>query len=180
MRDRLPYRLGLALLLVALFSAAALGASQAPPVLQTPEPSPTLLPAPGADADRLFGRAAVTPGKEFTLDFRVANQGGAKARNIVFTVVPGDFLPSGSGGVISGGVIAPDADTGYSQGLIASGELALKIVRDAAGLRRVHRRLRHQLQRDLQPDLPGDEEDDRPAAAPAPPVTPTRRRARSC
>jgi len=125
MRDRLPYRLGLALLLVALFSAAAMGASQPPPVLQTPEPSPTLFQRPVLTLIS-YSAGAVTPGNEFTLDFRVANQGGAKARNIVFTVVPGDFFPSGSGGVISGGVIAPGADTGYSQGLIASGELALK------------------------------------------------------
>src|SRR3989337_2457169 len=125
MRDRLPYRLGLALLLVALFSAAAMGASQSPPVLQTPEPSPTLFQRPVLTLIS-YSAGAVTPGNEFTLDFRVANQGGAKARNIVFTVVPGDFFPSGSGGVISGGVIAPGADTGYSQGLIASGALALK------------------------------------------------------
>src|SRR3990172_5902705 len=115
MRDRLPYRLGLALLLVALFSAAAMGASQSPPVLQTPEPSPPLFPRPVLTLTSYSASGAVTPGNDFTMTFRVANQGGAKARNIVFTIVPGDFLPSGSGGVISGGVIAPGADTGYSQ-----------------------------------------------------------------
>jgi len=46
MRDRHPYRLGLALLLVTLSSAAALGASQPPPALQTPEPSPTFFQRP--------------------------------------------------------------------------------------------------------------------------------------
>ena len=129
MRDRLPYRLGLALLLVALFSAAALGASQAPPVLQTtPEPSPTYFQRPVLTLIAYSASGSVTPGKEFTLSFRVANQGGSKGRNIVFTIVPGDFLPAGSGGVIAGGVIAPDADTGYSQRLISSNELALKSI----------------------------------------------------
>jgi hypothetical protein len=126
MRDRLPFRLALALLLVALFSASALGASQGPPVLQTLEPSPTVFQRPVLTLTSYASSGAVIPGDDFTLTFRVANEGGAKARNIVYTIVPGDFLPSGSGGVISGGVIAPGADTGYSQGLIASGELALK------------------------------------------------------
>ena len=127
MRDRLPFRLALALLLVALFSAAALGASDAAPLLQTtPEPSPTLFQRPVLTLISYSTSGSVTPGNDFTLDFRIANEGGAKARNIVYTIVPGDFLPSGSGGVIAGGVIAPGADTGYDQGLIASGELALK------------------------------------------------------
>jgi uncharacterized repeat protein (TIGR01451 family) len=126
MRDRLPFRLALALLLVALFSAFALGASNAATLLQTPEPSPTLFQRPVLTLTSYSASGAVTPGNNFTLTFRVANQGGAKARNIVFTIVPGDFLPSGSGGVIAGGVIAPDADTGYGQDLIATGELALK------------------------------------------------------
>ena len=128
MRDRHPYRLGLALLLVALSSAAALGASQPPPALQTPEPSPTFFQRPVLTLISYSASGAVTPGDDFTMTFRIANQGGAKARNIVFTIVPGDFLPSGSGGVIAGGVIVPEADTGYTQGLIATGELALKSI----------------------------------------------------
>lgn len=126
MRDRLPFRLALALLLVALLSASALGASNAAPLLQDPTPSPTLFQRPVLTLTSYSASGAVTPGNDFTLTFRVANQGGAKARNIVFTIVPGDFLPSGSGGVIAGGVIAPGADTGYGQDLIAAGELALK------------------------------------------------------
>lgn len=127
MRDRLPFRLALALPLVTLFSASALGASDAAPLLQTtPDPSPTVFQRPVLTLTSYSSSGAVIAGDDFTLTFRVANQGGAKARNIVFTIIAGDFLPSGSGGVIAGGVIAPGADTGYDQDLFASGELALK------------------------------------------------------
>jgi hypothetical protein len=124
MRDRLPFRLGLALLLAGLIAAWSLGASQAAPALQTVEP--TVFDRPVLTLIGYSTNKEVTPGGKFTLSFRVANEGGSKARNIVFTFVPGDFQPSGSGGVVAGGVIAPDADTGYSQGLVASNELALK------------------------------------------------------
>lgn len=126
MRDRIPARLALAGLLIALFWTTALGASRSAPLLQTPEPSPTVFQRPVLTLISYWARGNVTPGGKFTMEFRVANEGGTKARNIVFTVVPGDFLPSGSGGVVSGGVISPGADTGYSQALIASNELALK------------------------------------------------------
>lgn len=124
MRHRLPFRLALALLFGALLAVSGLGATQAAPPLQTVEP--TVFQRPVLTLIGYSTSKAVTPGGKFTLYFRVANEGGTKARNIVFTIVPGDFQPSGSGGVVSGGVIAPDADTGYEQGLIASGELALK------------------------------------------------------
>jgi hypothetical protein len=124
MRDRLPYRLGLALLFAALLAASGLGATQAAPALQTVEP--TVFQRPVLTLIGYSTSKAVTPGGKFTLSFRVANEGGTKARNIVFTMVPGDFQPSGSGGVVAGGVISPGANTGYEQGLIASGELALK------------------------------------------------------
>jgi len=125
MKERLPYRVALVLLLLAALSLLALGSAAQAPVYQTPAPTvferPVLtLISYSTDS---FG---VTPGDDFTLTFRIANQGGAKARNIVYTIVPGDFLPSGSGGVIAGGVIAPGADTAFTQGLIAGGELASK------------------------------------------------------
>jgi len=121
MRDRLPFRITLFLLLAGLLAAASLGASPAIPLRQTA----TLYQRPVLTLISYHTEGTVTPGKKFELTFRVANEGDAKARNIVFTIVPGDFLPPGSGGVISGGVISPDADTGYSQDLVASGELAL-------------------------------------------------------
>jgi hypothetical protein len=124
MRHRLPFRLALALLLGTLLAVSGLGATQAAPALQTVEP--TVFQRPVLTLIGYSTSKAVTPGGKFTLHFRVANEGGTKARNIVFTMVPGDFQPSGSGGVVSGGVISPDADTGYEQGLIASNELALK------------------------------------------------------
>ena len=127
MRHRLPYRLALGLLLVATLSLLALGSSATAPARQTPEPSPTVFERPLLTLiSYSTNSTGVTPGEEFKLSFRVANKGGAKARNIVFTFSPGDFLPSGSGGVVAGGVISPGADTGYSQKLIASGELILK------------------------------------------------------
>jgi hypothetical protein len=103
-------------------AVGSLGVSQAAPARQTAtvEERPILT---------LIGYSTnkeVTPGGKFTLSFRVANEGGSDARNIVFSFVPGDFQPSGSGGVVAGGVIAPDADTGYSQGLVGSNELALQ------------------------------------------------------
>ena len=122
MKERLPYRFALALVLLAGLSLMALGSSAALPSLQTPAPTVyqrPLLTLTSYSTDS-FG---VTPGDDFILTFRISNQGGAKARNIVYTIVPGDFLPSGSGGVIAGGVITPGADTGYSQNLIAGGEL---------------------------------------------------------
>ncbi len=127
MKQRLPYQLLLGLLLVSALSLPALGSSATGPVLQTPESSPTVFSRPlltltaySTDSD------GVTPGKEFELAFRIANEGGSKARNIAFSFSPGDFLPSGSGGVVAGGVIAPGANTRYTQDLIASGELLLK------------------------------------------------------
>jgi len=123
---RSPSRAALALLTLAVLSLAATGAAGAAPLRQTPEPTSTQFQRPVLTLTSYSVNGTVKPGSKFTLNFRVANQGGAKARNIVFTVVPGDFLPSGSGGVISGGAISSGADTGYSQKLVASGEVALK------------------------------------------------------
>jgi hypothetical protein len=67
---------------------------------------------------------AAEPGKSFDLEFRLANQGGSKARNLVITTVASDFVPKGNGGVIAGGAMSAGADTGYTQGLTARADLA--------------------------------------------------------
>lgn len=124
MTSRLPFRMALTLLLVALFGLSALGASGEAPVFQTSVPTPTVFQRPLLTLISYSADSSVAPSGDFMLTFRVANEGGAKARNIVFAFVPGDLLPIGTGGVVAGGVIAPGADTGYSQGLIAAGDLA--------------------------------------------------------
>lgn len=66
---------------------------------------------------------AVEPGKSFDLEFRLANQGESKARNLVITTVATDFVPKGNGGVIAGGAMSAGADTGYTQALTARADL---------------------------------------------------------
>lgn len=125
---RTPARLSLALTLLAGLAVLSLGAGLPAPRHQDTA-TPTVYQRPLLTLiSYSTGSYGVTPGADFTLTFRVANPGGAKARNIVFSIVPGDFLPLGTGGVISGGVIAPGADTGYTQGLIADSALAAESV----------------------------------------------------
>ncbi|HET7011011.1 MAG TPA: hypothetical protein VFI11_09570 [Anaerolineales bacterium] len=71
---------------------------------------------------------APEPGKDFDLFFRLGNEGEAKARNIVVTFTPGDFLPRGTGGVVADMAISPDADTGYSQPMTVSPEMQGKSI----------------------------------------------------
>lgn len=124
MNHRIPIRAAF-LVLLALSLISMVGATARAPALQTPEPTVFQRPLLTLISYSISS-SGVTPGETTTLEFRVANQGGAKARNIVFTFVPGDLLPSGSGGVVSGGVIAPAADTAYSQGLYATAAIADK------------------------------------------------------
>ncbi len=146
MTRRNPARFAAALLLIVGLSALTVGAASPAPVSQDTA-TPTVYQRPLLTLiSYATGSYGVTPGADFTLTFRVANQGGAKARNIVFSVVPGDFLPLGTGGVIAGGVIAPGADTAYTQGLIADSALADEGRRDSTDPGRLHRRLRGQLQ----------------------------------
>jgi hypothetical protein len=63
---------------------------------------------------------AIRPGQDFSLQFRLRNDGQDKAKNIKVTVPPGDFIPRGNGGVLYAGTIAPNASTGYTQSMTAS------------------------------------------------------------
>jgi hypothetical protein len=128
MTPRTPARTTLALTLLAGLAVLSLGAGlPAPPRQDTA--TPTVYQRPLLTLVSYSpGGYGVTPGDDFTLSFRVLNAGGVKARNIVFSIVPGDFLPLGTGGVIAGGVIAPGADTSYSQGLFADSLLASESV----------------------------------------------------
>lgn len=110
----------------------------------TPTPTATLTPTPTTPpptATSESGRPIVvvesysvsgspSPGKDFTLNFRLANTGGAKARSVVANFGAGDFVPGGNGGVVSAGTLAPGSSTGFSQQLYAgtglsAGQVAL-------------------------------------------------------
>ena len=100
---------------VVLIAATAAGAGASPagqgfsrPMLVLASYSPT---------------GGVKAGDTFTLEFRLANSGDVKARNIVITIGGAEFIPAGTGGVIAAGAIAPGADTPYSQPLVASSTL---------------------------------------------------------
>ncbi len=65
----------------------------------------------------------ITPGKEFTLDVKLANEGGISATNVVATFVSGDFMPRETGGVIAAGDIEPGEKHKITQPLTAIWEL---------------------------------------------------------
>jgi hypothetical protein len=65
----------------------------------------------------------VKPGSTFTLQFRLANSGEVKARNIVINIGGAEFIPAGTGGVIAAGAIAAGSDTAFEQRLVASSTL---------------------------------------------------------
>lgn len=102
----------------------------------TLEPTPTLTPTPTATPQPAYFRPMliiesygasnnpIKPGQEFDLNIRLRNAGGSKARNIIVIFSAGDFLPRVNGGVLAAGVIAPEASTGYTQPLTASGSLS--------------------------------------------------------
>jgi len=123
MRRSLP----LLLLAMSLLALAGLGSSPARPALQTsPEPTSTepsdrpilILMSYSASGSGLL------PGKDFTLSFRLGNTGTAKARNIIVSFAPGDFLPRGTGGVIADTAMSAGADTGYQQPMTTSPDAA--------------------------------------------------------
>lgn len=97
-------------------------ATDSPTPTQTSVP-PTETPASGrpivvVESYSVSG-SLPSPGKEFTLSFRLANTGGSKARSVVASFGAGDFVPGGNGGVVSGGTLAPGASTGFSQSMFA-------------------------------------------------------------
>ncbi len=111
-----------------LFSLPLLPARAQPAAQDTDTPEPTGTSSGFSQPSLVLTSysipgSAVAPGQSFTLDFRLANQGGSKARNVVITTVAADLVPRGNGGVIAGGAISAGADTGYSQGLTARADL---------------------------------------------------------
>lgn len=118
--------LGLGLLLVVSLPLLTAGAQPRAQDTDTPEPTETSSefsqPIIVLSTYTVPG-GAVEPGRSFDLYFRLANDGGSKARNLVITTVARDFVPKGNGGVIAGGAMSAGADTGFTQGLTARSDL---------------------------------------------------------
>ena len=64
--------------------------------------------------------ASITPGKEFTLEIRLVNQGQTAARNIILTIPAGNFIPLETGGVLTVGELVPGEKRRLVQPLAAS------------------------------------------------------------
>jgi hypothetical protein len=117
--------LAFAMLALSLSAMLSLGSAPFRPARQTVVPGqrPILL---------LFtyytSKDSPTPGSDFTLFFRLGNTGEVKARNIVVTFTPGDFLPRRTGGVVADTAISAGADTGYEQPLTVSPEMQGKSI----------------------------------------------------
>lgn len=108
-------------------TTAPTSTSDPPTATQTSDPPPATLPAgrPIVIVESYgVGSSAPSPGQDFTLNFRLANSGSAKARNVVASFGAGDFVPGGNGGVVSAGTLAPGASTGFSQRMFATSSLA--------------------------------------------------------
>jgi hypothetical protein len=100
-----------------LLALLALGLAPARPALQVDRPILVLMTY-SASTD------PVLPGKNFNLYFRLGNTGAAKAKNIIVTFTSGDFLPRRTGGVIADTAMSAGADTGYTQPMTASPDVA--------------------------------------------------------
>jgi hypothetical protein len=66
----------------------------------------------------------ITPGANFKLEFRLANQGQLTAHNVTIAFTASDLIPHGSGGVIAVGQMTPGADRELNQAFTASSGLA--------------------------------------------------------
>jgi hypothetical protein len=97
--------------------------AMAAPPRQDPDPTETPFGRPIIVLKSYFVEGTVKPGETFQLDFRLANEGETKARNITASFSSGDFIPRSKGGVISAGAIAAGADTGYDLKLAVSDDL---------------------------------------------------------
>lgn len=117
--------LAFVLLALSLSAMLSLGSAPSRPALQTVVPGQrpiVVLVSYSSSKD------SPTPGTDFTLNFRLGNTGEAKARNIVVTFTPGDFLPRRTGGVVVDTAIAAGADTGYEQPMTVSPEMQGKSI----------------------------------------------------
>jgi hypothetical protein len=114
------------LLVVVVLASLTLATAGASPELQaadTPTPTSSGFSRPLIVLQSYWAVGKVHPGESFTLEFRLANVGDVKARNVVVTLSSGDFVPAGTGGVIAAGAIAEGANTGFTQKLVASSTL---------------------------------------------------------
>jgi hypothetical protein len=114
-------------LLLVLTAAPKPAGVAAAPLLQVTPTLPVARPILGLSSYS-SNPYAVEPGQEFDLNFRLGNNGNAKARNIIMTFSSTDFLPRGNGGVVSDLVMDDGASTGYSQPLTATSEVKSKAV----------------------------------------------------
>ena len=122
--------LGLAIFLGAV-SHRPTAAAPALQATSTPAPSATSTSTPGVPFRPVVvldiystGAYSITPGQEFDLSFRLRNAGAAKARNIIVVFGGDDLIPRVTGGVVAGGVLAPEASTTYIQPMTADPGLA--------------------------------------------------------
>jgi len=104
-------------------------ATPTPTATSTPEPTPTAtLPPAGVRPVVVIAAystkpALVTPGKEFSLDIRLVNQGQTAARNIILTIPAGNFIPLETGGVLAVSELVPGDRQKLTQPLAASSSL---------------------------------------------------------
>lgn len=99
-----------------------------PTATQAPTNTPTIPPAGARPvvviASYATKPALVSPGKDFSLDIRLANQGQNPAHNIIVTIPAGSFVPRETGGVLAVGELVPGEKRKLTQPLSASAELA--------------------------------------------------------
>lgn len=145
-RVLLPTAVALALLYGVTRGVSSARASDFQDEVETPTPTPTETPTPTATEtpepppfDRPLvvvqsykPKSGVRPGGNFDLQFRLANAGQGKARNVVVIFATGDFFPRGNGGVIAAGTLSSGTSTGYTQPLTVGSSLVAGTVGVAA------------------------------------------------
>jgi len=118
---------------------AALQDEPTPTPTETPTPTATatatLEPTPTATLPQTGVRpvvvlaaysskpALISPGKEFSLEIRLVNQGQSTARNIIVIIPAGNFIPLETGGVLAVSELVPGERQKLTQPLAASSSL---------------------------------------------------------
>ena len=72
------------------------------------------------------GGEPVVAGKGYNLVVRLNNSGAAFAKNVVAVFTPGDFIPTGTGGVLAAGEIDPGGTQKFTQPVTASYDIVGK------------------------------------------------------
>jgi hypothetical protein len=72
------------------------------------------------------GGEPVVAGKGYSLVIRMQNVGGRFAKNVVVVFTPGDFIPTGTGGVLATGEIDPGGTQKFTQPVTASYDIVGK------------------------------------------------------